>query len=722
MAQIIRAIADFIAKLLGFKLPEIDFGTRISEGASGIQDMNDGIDGINKKADKTKKKLKDIVAPFDELNIVDKQTDTPSTGTGGGGGGADVGGGLDGSLFDKLPDYSEMLDKFVGLNVDKAKDKLKDLLTIAEAIGGAFLAWKIADAFMKALPVVRDTLSKIKSHAKDIPGFFKEMGDKLILVGKNTEDAEGKSSKWKKLLGKIPALITGKGGIALGFGLAVGILQDAYNNSEAFRKGVERVKDIAGDVADAFKDFGGVIKDKFKEIGEYLDEHLVQPFKDWLDEMGIEIDFPWVKPLMDFLDDFNVGIWDVLAVLAIIAAFVVPNPFTWAIGGAALLAEGIKIAMTVLGGMSDEEYEEFKKKSKETFEGVAKKIRTAFDGVVDFFKNLITEIIAEFERYAAVFDILTDDTKSWQEKSSAIFDLYSTDAVTAMDKYKKGIEEAEYKQETMKANTEKFWDKTKSLAGDGATTVVGRFEAMSKDGGKHMQDLSLSVQTSNKEWIDDTTKTTDTGKNNWSKWWGDIGNMFNTKWKGTRDKYNTDTKSWIDTDVKTTFSTSSWEGHLSGVGKAFSNVFTNAIDTAKTALRNFADWVGDMLENVWGAITGTADDAESGNTSRRSRNVSVPQYASGGVPSVGQMFIAREAGPEMVGTFGNKSAVVNNDQIVAAISQGVYNAVTTAMGAQSDKQQPIILELDGEVLYNSQRKIERNRGLGNFNMGAFSRG
>ena len=49
-------------------------------------------------------------------------------------------------------------------------------------------------------------------------------------------------------------------------------------------------------------------------------------------------------------------------------------------------------------------------------------------------------------------------------------------------------------------------------------------------------------------------------------------------------------------------------------------------------------------------------------------------YADGGYPSSGQMFIAREAGPELVGTIGSRSAVVNNDQIVESVSAGVYRA------------------------------------------------
>ena len=46
-------------------------------------------------------------------------------------------------------------------------------------------------------------------------------------------------------------------------------------------------------------------------------------------------------------------------------------------------------------------------------------------------------------------------------------------------------------------------------------------------------------------------------------------------------------------------------------------------------------------------------------------------FASGGFPTTGQMFIARENGPEMVGTMGGRTAVANNDQIVSGVASGV---------------------------------------------------
>lgn len=49
-------------------------------------------------------------------------------------------------------------------------------------------------------------------------------------------------------------------------------------------------------------------------------------------------------------------------------------------------------------------------------------------------------------------------------------------------------------------------------------------------------------------------------------------------------------------------------------------------------------------------------------------------YAQGGFPEEGQVFLAREAGPELVGTIGNRTAVANNDQIVAAIASGLKDS------------------------------------------------
>ena len=57
----------------------------------------------------------------------------------------------------------------------------------------------------------------------------------------------------------------------------------------------------------------------------------------------------------------------------------------------------------------------------------------------------------------------------------------------------------------------------------------------------------------------------------------------------------------------------------------------------------------------------------------------ITKYASGGMPNMGQLFVAREKGPELVSTLKGHTAVMNNDQIVASVSQGVSDAVYNVM-------------------------------------------
>lgn len=102
-------------------------------------------------------------------------------------------------------------------------------------------------------------------------------------------------------------------------------------------------------------------------------------------------------------------------------------------------------------------------------------------------------------------------------------------------------------------------------------------------------------------------------------------------------------------------------------------------------------------------------------------NFRVNWYAKGGFPNIGEMFIANENGPEMLGKMGRKNVVANNMQIVDGISRGVTEAMmeyTLAMGGFNNNssedmnyQFNITLTMpDGEVLSRQVEKgnIRRN--------------
>lgn len=90
--------------------------------------------------------------------------------------------------------------------------------------------------------------------------------------------------------------------------------------------------------------------------------------------------------------------------------------------------------------------------------------------------------------------------------------------------------------------------------------------------------------------------------------------------------------------------------------------------------------------------------------------VRLPRFASGGFPEKGQLFVARESGPEMVGQMGGRTAVANNDQIVEGIKQGVIDAMTLVRAAGADPQRDerpitLVVRLDSETV---TRRVWRN--------------
>lgn len=83
----------------------------------------------------------------------------------------------------------------------------------------------------------------------------------------------------------------------------------------------------------------------------------------------------------------------------------------------------------------------------------------------------------------------------------------------------------------------------------------------------------------------------------------------------------------------------------------------------------------------------------------------ITAYADGGTPGTGQLFLARESGPELVGTIGGHTAVMNNGQIVSSVTAGVESGVVRAMMAftgQQRNEEPVVevtIKTDDETLY-----------------------
>lgn len=212
--------------------------------------------------------------------------------------------------------------------------------------------------------------------------------------------------------------------------------------------------------------------------------------------------------------------------------------------------------------------------------------------------------------------------------------------------------------------------------------------------------------------------------------------QWNEVWDITRAKFS-ETKAAITSEMQNfytqinalsltfgnTFKTSMSEY----LNKTYDGIY-NTFDAIRQTLQQVSDEVTRMLNqmvsdaNSLAGLTGKKYSHVGGYTMQQAQRFNIEMFANGGFPRSGELFVAREAGPELVGSIGGKTAVGGNDQIERAIFNAVLTAMSQAMANGSS--QPIELnqkiELDGDVIYNNQQRVSARRGI-NFGLGAFQR-
>lgn len=162
---------------------------------------------------------------------------------------------------------------------------------------------------------------------------------------------------------------------------------------------------------------------------------------------------------------------------------------------------------------------------------------------------------------------------------------------------------------------------------------------------------------------------------------------------------------WLGTEV---------DRVISGSSKVWSGKFTENMTILYNNLLSFARMIGVTLPYRWyPAYSQTSATYRPGQASGFSNRAVIEGFATGGQPQVGQLFYAREGGiPELVGNMGGRTTVMNNDQIVSAVAQGVASAVASVMGGGTN--QPIVVQVGSDTIVDTVvRGITRaNRASG----------
>lgn len=159
----------------------------------------------------------------------------------------------------------------------------------------------------------------------------------------------------------------------------------------------------------------------------------------------------------------------------------------------------------------------------------------------------------------------------------------------------------------------------------------------------------------------------------WSDLYNTIKSSLKTKWDETVLQWKTDIQSWWDNHVTKWFTKEKWTSGLTGIKEGFKAAFDAAVDAAKQIWNDFAKWLNEKLTFTIDPITVMGKTVYEGGEISLGK---IPTFASGGFPDKGQLFLASEAGPELVGRMGGRTAVANKDQITDGIATAVYAANT----------------------------------------------
>lgn len=751
-------VTNALGSIFGWRY-EASKGAGISGLADDIGSASDGMDdlsdaagsagkntgGIAKNAKKAKKEIQQATRAFDELKVISKQSKDNTSGSGSGGSGGS-GGGSGGGDTGKLVQTDTIFKKF--------KSDIKDLEGLGKAISGALInamrGIKWDEVYAKASGFGSGLAKFLNGLFEGQKGttLFGETG-RLIANSLNTVlhglDSFGTTFNWKQFGNSIADGIN-KFFQNFDFALLAQTLNSwAQGAFDAVTTALSKIswKDVWKGVKEFLSNLD--VKTVAIIIGaltikKILGLHLA---KTALGIIGTSISKAIAGSIAAKLGveiGANATIGEVLSTglskkisgLGTIAGKIGKLALT--VGAIVITAEaGLSLGKAIGNKIADATQPEEMKKYR-----------------VDFkFSDLFTYSLDDWKQGFSDWwnDTWGPGLAAWWEDRKAgntklkipftDFELPSDNEVKKAvsdwwDKQKKKIEKRTENvikfTADVKDTSSKWWSNVKKWWGE----KVGK-----------VKEFTTDVKDSAKEWWSNTKKYwgqkvgqvkkfTTAVQNDASKWWNNtkkywaekVGKVkeFTTGVKNKAGEWWSNVKKWwesttVGKEVKR------FTVNVKKAGgtwwKDVSNEWKEKVVNAGRTLKIGISFATNALKNLWSSVSTffsgkTVNVKTKGSTTKKADGgvfsggswKPIKKYAVGGLPNMGQMFVAREAGPELVGTLGGHTAVMNNDQIVQSVSDGVYRAVLAAMRGQktSSGSQPVQIVLDGKVIFDSTRQ------------------
>lgn len=681
LGEAIRAVASvFGVEIQKFEPEEFN-------GLGGIAGDADNATNSIKDTTKALKDLKNATLGIDELNVISPQSSSGSgSGSGAGGGGWD--------RFDVDSLWDESIYNKINEQVENIKEKIKGMIPVIGGIGAAFAGWSLLN-FLDNLDDVGIKLGKLEPTVKNLAKGLAIAGIS-IAVGKLTWDFTGAYLE-SGSLGDLAKML---GTTVIGTAVAAWLMGAKGAGIVLTTSGVVKVSRLAVDLKNGTVDISDP-QAIITAIGGSI-ETIIGGAITWK-VLGPKISAA-VKSLFGSASLKSIGttIGGALSSgwTAITGALAAVPVWGW-IAAAVVALVGGAIGIAV----ADYDFTDIGRKIGEAFGKAARKVVDFGTSIKDAIKKAIDWVADTFEidSIGELLNVIFNPTEWITRVAPKLLEI----GLEILPGIVKGIKEG---WKNFKENVKEFCDGIIQGFKDG-------FEIRSPS--KKMIHIGKEILAGLLEPLTPTA-IRDKVKEMWSKakeWWSGKSGLEKANVDVSLVKKGwTSFKAWIG-NIPTVSQAvglvkSGWSSVKSWVGTI--PTFSAGIKLAKSGWSSIKSWLGSLdfklnfkLPKIginWGSKTVLGF------------KISYPKefytYAKGGFPGQdGELFLARESGPEMVGRIGNKNAVVNNQQIVDSVSEGVYAAVLAAMRqSESNGAQSVNVYLDGRQITANVEKHQRERG------------
>ena len=698
VTKIVRELADGLASLVGFEPTGVD--SAIASAGEAASDTSTALEEGAESA----KKLKSYMLGFDELNVINPNSEESAD---------------DASSFEfALPEY----DFLSGAT----NEKIEGIITT------------IKEFFEPLTELIKMTVEWAKElDLESISKEFEELGSSLEIVGGKIfdnlswvyEDIMLPLAEWSIEEG-LPTVI---GLLATALDTLGAVMAPVHEGLKELKKDLDPIVEWIGEVvivalegvASVFEKVSRVFSEKAPEITSIFTG------------LGDVISKLWagLEPIADAVLYVFGLLWDVFGDFAAI---------NWT-----YMIDTVSSFVDIIAGFANGDWDQIWSGIVGIFEAYWTSVIDKITAVWDFMVELFTPVAKWFD--TNVIQPVSKFFKGLWEDISKFFSNLWDDIVAVWDKVAKWFDETVVQPivaffapivegisdffEGCWLIVQAVWLVVATWFNDTVVTPVADFfEGLWKDVSGFFTSLWDDVKKIWKgvsTWFDTTvvTPVVDYFKGVWT----DVSGFFSSLWEDIKAVWGVVSTWFSDTitePIKTVFESAcgSIEGFFTSlwlsIRKGVANAMNGVIGGIESAINwiiggingliggfdKIVKWAADILGEDWGGMTLVKEVSFS--------RITVPTYAEGGFPAQGQMFIAREAGAEMVGSIGRRTAVANNDQIVSGIAGGVAeaNEEQNVLLREQNSLLRAILEkdsgvyLDGRSLTNSVEKYQRERG------------